>query len=422
MPDDQDAFPSDPTETTDNDQDGIGDNADPDDDNDTMPDTWEIQYGFDPLADDAAEDEDGDGLSNLDEFLFVTNPIVPQDNLEPEAPTLDAPKDQQVVELTPVLQTGAFFDPNSGDFHSATQWQIHRQSDNVCVFDITSEYFLTQLQVPTLVLNDDEKYDWQARHYDNHDTPSQWSDSEPFTTQTNPGDTNNNGIPDDQELTTPSDLDGDGTWDSDQNTIKCVQTGEGKSLGISFEGSSTVVEIQSISVEEEMPADSSEVDSLYYFPFGLINFKLIVDQPGDMAEITVYFSEPAPEYSHWIKYDPIEATWTDYSDQIDFSEDRYSVTLYLEDGGEGDADGIANGIIVDPAGLGVDLADSAASTSGGTSCFISTTAQKSYLNTQASILRKFLEPAFAVMLLLIVLIAAVRKGFIGFNEKKLNGA
>ncbi|MGD8334649.1 MAG: fibronectin type III domain-containing protein, partial [Desulfobacterales bacterium] len=53
VPNNEDAFPSDPSETIDSDGDGIGNNADEDDDNDQMPDAWEIEYGFDPLRDDA---------------------------------------------------------------------------------------------------------------------------------------------------------------------------------------------------------------------------------------------------------------------------------------------------------------------------------------------------------------------------------
>jgi hypothetical protein len=384
VPDYLDAFPSDPAETLDTDGDGTGNNADKDDDGDEMPDAWENQYGFNPLIDDAADDEDGDGLSNLDEYRAGTNPVASQDNLEPDAPGLSSPANYQVVELTPVLKTGAFFDPDSGDFHSATQWRIHRQSDSVCVFDITSEYSLTQIDVPKLILDDEEDYSWQARHYDNHGTPSPWSANRSFTTQFDPDDTNNNGIPDEQEVTTPTDLDGDGNWDADQNTIKCVVTGEGQSLGISFNGSSTVVGIESISAENENGSNTyaSAASTPNYFPFGLINFKLIMAQPGDQAEITVYFSEPAPQDGRWFKYDPIEATWTDYSSQTDFSQDRYSITLYLEDGADGDADGIANGIIVDPSGVGVSASSSGSSSSSSGSdevvdavaaaCFIST--------------------------------------------------
>ncbi len=410
VPDNQDAFPSNPAETIDTDGDGIGNNADTDDDGDKMPDTWENRYGFDPLKDDASGDEDGDGLSNLNEYLAGTDPVVPQNNLEPDAPSLAAPANQQTAELTPVLKTDNFFDPNSGDFHSATQWQIHRESDNVCVFDITSEYSLIQLQVPKLILDDGENYIWQVRHIDNHSTPSQWSDSRSFSTQVNPDDTDNDGIPDEQEITTPSDLDGDGNWDSDQNTIKCVKTGEGKSLGISFKGSSTVDGIESISAETENGTNTyaSAASSPDYFPFGLINFKLIMDQPGDEAEITIYFSEPAPEGGRWFKYDPIETTWTDYSTQADFSQDRYSVTLYLEDGGDGDADGIANGIIVDPSGVAVSSSSigsgAADGVAEGVTCFISTVSSPGGVKQAGPVWNQIRGRELAIMLVLLALL------------------
>ena len=383
VPDNQDAFPSNPAETTDTDQDGIGNNADPDDDNDQMPDAWEIQHGLDPLNNDASDDSDGDGLSNLDEYHAGTNPLVPQDNIKPDAPTLASPVNQQVVELTPVLKTNQFFDPNSGDFHSATQWQIYRHADNTCIFDITSEYSLTQLQVPNLILGAESDYLWKARFYDNHGTPSPWSASGSFTTQPSADDTNGNGIPDEQEIETPSDLDGDGKLDSTQHTIKCVKAGKGKALGLRFKDAGTVVEIESISVENDNGNElsASAESSSIQFPFGLINFKLIMSQPGDPAEITVYFSEPAPEGGRWLKYDPIEATWTDFTTRVEVGVDRQSVTLYLEDGGEGDADGTVNGIIVDPSGIAVSAASLDAGSSGDSvkdliqipkACFIST--------------------------------------------------
>jgi len=58
----------------DTDGDGIGNNADTDDENDGMPDDWEMSYGLDPLADDAALDIDGDEYTNIQEYLLGTDP------------------------------------------------------------------------------------------------------------------------------------------------------------------------------------------------------------------------------------------------------------------------------------------------------------------------------------------------------------
>jgi len=70
-----DAFPGDPTETADNDGDGIGDNTDLDDDNDSLPDYWERRFGLDELnAGDELRDGDGDGVLNGDEYARGTRP------------------------------------------------------------------------------------------------------------------------------------------------------------------------------------------------------------------------------------------------------------------------------------------------------------------------------------------------------------
>jgi len=59
----------------DTDMNGVADFADPDDDGDGMPDDWELQHGFDRTnSTDAAENEDGDDYTNVDEFIADTNP------------------------------------------------------------------------------------------------------------------------------------------------------------------------------------------------------------------------------------------------------------------------------------------------------------------------------------------------------------
>ena len=47
--------------------------ADFDTDRDGMPDVWERAQGFDPLVDDHAEDADGDGYENLEEYLDLVD-------------------------------------------------------------------------------------------------------------------------------------------------------------------------------------------------------------------------------------------------------------------------------------------------------------------------------------------------------------
>ena len=71
--DDTDRFPLDPTEAIDTDNDGLGDNADLDDDGDALPDVFEIANNLGPLNPlDAAQDADGDGWTNLQEYTQGT--------------------------------------------------------------------------------------------------------------------------------------------------------------------------------------------------------------------------------------------------------------------------------------------------------------------------------------------------------------
>lgn len=108
-------------------------------------------------------------------------------------------------------------------------------------------------------------------------------------------------------------------------------------------------------------------------PFGLVNFSVKPDQPGGSARVTVYLDEAAPAGCGWFKYSP-DHGWTDFSAYAQFSPDRRSVELFLVDGGPGDDDGLANGVIKDPSGPG--FGESLSAESGGASsgssgsCFI----------------------------------------------------
>jgi hypothetical protein len=224
--DDQDAFPLDATETMDTDGDGIGNNADGDDDNDGMPDAWELSYGLDPLQDDSAADPDGDGVSNINEYNLGSQPNFYEGNFKPDAPVLLAPETNATTDLTPQLRTGEFSDANANDVHQKTHWKVTRAFDGLCVFDVTSTAALTSIKLPKQVLEANTEYVWHARFIDSKDTPSDWSEEREFTTTDVQNDFNENGVPDDQEISEYQDIDLDGTADIVQADLRCVNVAE----------------------------------------------------------------------------------------------------------------------------------------------------------------------------------------------------
>jgi hypothetical protein len=390
VPDAQDAFPNDSSETTDTDGDGTGNNADDDDDGDGMPDAWEIVNNLDPLVNDAAGDPDGDGVSNREEYIAGTGPYTYEDPSVPDAPVILTPLDDEIVSLTPELTTDEFYDPDIDDVHAGSRWQIFRASDNFCVLDVTSPASLTSLQVPKLILEEDTDYIWKVRFINNLDAESGWSDVGTFTTNLADYDLNGNGIPDDQEVAVNLDLDKDGIMDSEQTDIKCVNSeAEDVQIGVSIKDSENVASIVSMEIEDAAETKAATITKSTGKPksiqFGLVHFKILTNAPGDETVVTIYLSRAAFDKGILYKYDPINAEWLDYSDYAEFSPNRKVVYLTLKDGGFGDADGIENGIIVDPLTVGSEtpadggsdsdsaLDDLMESIIPNVGCFISTT-------------------------------------------------
>ncbi|MDZ7579579.1 MAG: thrombospondin type 3 repeat-containing protein [Deltaproteobacteria bacterium] len=123
----------------------------PDSDGDAMNDGWEIAYGTDPRVDNADDDLDGDGISNLDEFIRQTQ----SDNQRPNKPLLMEPGDETAnVALVSVLRSDLFTDPDIGDLHAETRWQISSDTEfSDLVLDLQSANFLTQLPLLDYMLD-----------------------------------------------------------------------------------------------------------------------------------------------------------------------------------------------------------------------------------------------------------------------------
>jgi hypothetical protein len=289
------------------------------------------------------------------------------------------PTGGQIVELTPDLLTQMDLGGNQA-LHTQTRWLISTEADfSQKVMDITSQTALTALAVPDLILDAGTLYFWKAEFLSPTGAILAQTPVNTFETleASQSDDTNSDGIPDAQRIQSPIDVDHNGVDDGRQDDILCIKSAKGGlALGVkAVSANAHVVSAKSIDDANQ----SSSLNKPQVMTLGIISFKVLLQQNATAAMITVFFSEPAPADALWYKYD-INAGWRIYPDAV-FSEDRTSVTFSIEDGGPGDDDGVRNGIIVDPSGLGAKSmvpASAGGSPAGNkTGCFIDTlSAQK----------------------------------------------
>ena len=113
----------------------------------------------------------------------------PAPNTPPDQPAPVSPTDGALaVSLKPALQSSEFSDPDSGDAHAASQWQISATSADygAPVFDSgTDGVNLTQIDVEPGILSDNTTYYWQVRYQDKGGAWSMWSAESSFTTVPN---------------------------------------------------------------------------------------------------------------------------------------------------------------------------------------------------------------------------------------------
>ena len=140
-------------------------------------------------------------------------------------------------------------------------------------------------------------------------------------------------------------------------------------MGIRTDGTARVVRLEPVDVADTEDAGNRPRN----LPFGLISFDIRVENPGDAASATLFLQTATPSDYRWHTYDAA-AGWRDFSANAPLSADRARIALTLVDGGAGDEDGAANGIIRHTGAVGSTLPGTPGTGGGdgdsGGGCFI----------------------------------------------------
>jgi chitinase len=332
----------------------------------------------DDPKDDAAPPQTPDPGSDVSPDPGHTNP--------PGRPVLlpVTPHSGNRVSLTPMLEVEPYFQ-GASTTHRQTVFQISTSDDpslddfdSLLVFERAFTQHRTRFQVPALILDPDEDYYWRVRFIDSANGASQWSDWASFTTIDHDMADVVDGVPHEQWID---------PFDPDQWIVLAgaelqaeIDAGlQGVNTADAFNPQLAVRQIDGkgsvVAVRALHGADLPDLNRPEHMT-GVISFKLHLEQGESTALVRVYFSQPAPPNAKWYKYDP-DHGWRVYP-YATFSADLRSVILELEDGGTGDMDGVRNGVIVDPGGIGytkqnsvaVDYTPPVAGGSGGGGCFM----------------------------------------------------
>jgi len=403
-----------------------------DSDNDGIPDKWEIKY-FGDLSRDGLGDYDNDGVTDLDEYKNDCDPTKrdtdgdgysdadeiachSNPNLSSDTPGMHSPNKPSIQTATSnvalrynVFSMNGTSDPD-GDHLSSSEWQISIDSGssgdksiqgaNNTILDrmlslgngvITKESNLLTLSMSESVLLPNTTYVIRTRIQDSTGLWSSWSDTVSFTTvATDPDDADDNGVDDSYQITASTDVNNNGVTDSNEDILVLSDAQGGKTIGVTTD-KGTLGSMASLSVSDIFGTNQPSNP----VPYGMFSFRIDGLSVGATAQVAFYFPEDIPSNTKWYKFNSADGTLIDDTADVVISGNK--VVLSITDGGAGDADGVANGVIIDPSGPSFAQANSdngsgnssTGSGGGGGGCFIATAAFGSMLEPHVVTLREF---------------------------------
>jgi uncharacterized protein (TIGR03790 family) len=307
---------------------------------------------------------DATGATGSVSISITVNPV----SDGPDRPVLIPPSADVPLRGYTFDVTG-FSNPRGDSQLSTSEWEIGTDpgfaSSAIVLHRVLEE--MGSLMLPFGIVEKGQTYWIRTRHQDSQGAWSSWAEPLVFVTSlTDPNDLDGNDVDDRHQVTGAIDTNENGIDDNQEGMCHLRDAEENRVIGIRSQQG--VVSCLTALDTTEFP-----VQSAGELPYGLLAMRIDALTPGATVELNLYFPDALQPGSKWIKYDQVDSAFSDFTPQVTFNGKQ--VTVRITDGGVGDADGVANGIIIDPSGPWVVASGSSSNSnpegsSGGGGCTI----------------------------------------------------
>ncbi len=290
-------------------------------------------------------------------------------NNNPTAPSPSSPADAATGFAPSGEITISGYSDADGDTHKCTHWQV---GDSTSIFDnmhmrvnvvIPAETAGLRFKFPRGLLRGAQKHYWRARFCDARVGWSNWGTTRSFTTAT------------ETLAITPT---ANKTLDSNPFSKDTRPIGFKLKNG----GDEKFTMLGGVKYEEEVSDTGRNQKPSTNFKFGLLTFTIEGITTGGTITISLNMPESVPATAKYFIFDAANG-WLDMTSSLTSHDGDSEVFLTLTDGGTGDLDGVANGVVVDPGGFEISDGSSSSSSSDATIKYPAACLISIYLNSPA---------------------------------------